>query len=61
MISNKLMAKRQTQLKSLLAFANTRLEELRKEWEKNDLSEEWLAGLSVKDRKMLRDMRIKEV
>jgi len=61
MISNKLMAKRQTQLKSLLAFANTRLDELHKEWEKHDLSEEWLATLTVKDRKMLRDMRIREV
>ena len=48
-------------MKHLVSFANTRLDELRKEWEKHDLSEEWLATLTVKDRKMLRDMRIREV
>lgn len=58
MISKKLMAQRQKQLRGLLGFANDRLEELRRQWEQNDMSEAWLATLTDEDRAMLRGMSV---
>ena len=59
MISDDKMNKRKVMLRNLLNFANTKLEELRKEWEAQDLSDAWLAKQTKEDQELLRSMNIK--
>jgi hypothetical protein len=53
------MNKRKVMLRNLVNFANTKLEELRKEWEAQDLSDAWLAKQTKEDQELLRSMNIK--
>jgi len=57
-LSDDEMNKRKVMLRHLVNFANTKLEELRKEWEAQDLSEAWLAKQTKEDQELLRSMKI---
>jgi hypothetical protein len=59
MLSDDEMKKRKVMLRNLVNFANAKLEELRKEWEAQDLSDEWLAKQTKEDQELLRSMHIK--
>jgi len=58
-LSDDEMNKRKVMLRNLVNFANNKLEELRKEWEAQDLSDAWLAEQTEEDQELLRSMNIK--